>query len=452
VKSKTFLQLIFLFVAAPLFAQSNFKDSVNKVKWLKENAIKAVSIDPTETNFADLEPLKKWIGNAQVVSIGEPAHQIGTVMQAKTRLVEFLHQNMGFDLVAIESGIYNVDKVWKHIQSGNNSFEAYKRNIFFSSFLEYAPLFNYINSKVHSSQPLELAGFDPQLTGKFSRDSLLPDLRNFFSGIGFKSTQLEDSSLFAKELTLLNDYKVNNADLVLKELSFLSKVLDSLAPTPLNRDGRFYKQVLESTKKYTEDVLLNKSMQLLTGSDYACAASLHLTIRDRQMADNLLWHLRQNPKRKIIVMAHNSHLIKDYPGNRERQRWTDSPDAPLAPKGLCEETYMGYIIADSLKEKLFNISFTIGEGTVGYVYLKDSTRNFTWYVPKSSKPEVLENYLDAAGFENAIVNLKQPGKGGEWLKDFIRIRYYTGPGNKYQWSKAADAIFYVRKATPLHQE
>jgi erythromycin esterase len=445
--------LFFILIIGQIKAQTTSTGHVNKVRWLKENAIHVRSINPADEDFSDFQMLKKWIGNAQVVSIGEPIHQLGSVNHAKARLIKFLHQQMGFDMIAIESGMYDLAKAWKQIQGGQDAYNAYRRNMFWAEFDEYVPLFNYIQTNVNSSHPLELAGFDSHLMGSFSHDSLVSDLSRFFSKIGYHSPQLSDTSDFAKQLLLShsrNGYKVNKGDLVLKELSVLKSKLDSLAPKPLSKEASFYKQILQSTQKHIENCVLDKARESLSGSAYDCASTLSLTIRDEQMADNLLWHLKQNPNRKIIVLAHNTHLIKDYPGDRKKQRWNDNEDAPPAPKGACEENYMGYVIADALKEKLFNIAFTVGEGTAGVITWGDSTKSQTWAIQKSNKQEVLENFLDAAGLPNAIVNLKQPEKGGEWLMDYIRIRYYTGPGSRYQWNKAADAIFYVKEATPLH--
>ena len=83
-------------------------DSVKKVGWLKQNAVNIRTIDPADEDFSDLMPLKKIIGDAQVVMIGEPNHFIGSVYLAKTRLIKFLHQDMNFDLLSFESGMYDL--------------------------------------------------------------------------------------------------------------------------------------------------------------------------------------------------------------------------------------------------------------------------------------------------------------------------------------------------------
>src|SRR6476646_1280732 len=78
-----------------------------RVAWLKEHAVGLRSIDPADEDFADLEPLRKVIGDARIVQLGEQSHGDGATFHAKARLIKFLHQKMGFDVLAFESGLYD---------------------------------------------------------------------------------------------------------------------------------------------------------------------------------------------------------------------------------------------------------------------------------------------------------------------------------------------------------
>lgn len=78
-----------------------------QVTWLRQHALKARSLDPSDEDFADLEPQGEAIGDARFVLLGEASHGEGATSLAKGRLLRFLHQRKGFDLPAWEAGFYD---------------------------------------------------------------------------------------------------------------------------------------------------------------------------------------------------------------------------------------------------------------------------------------------------------------------------------------------------------
>ncbi len=460
---KTFFLLIFILSLTTAFSQSKTKinkaakktiitdnDSSRKVAWLKENAVKIRSIDSLDEDFSDLMPLKKIIGDASVVMIGEPNHHIGTVYLAKTRLIKFLHQEMGFDLLAFESGMYDAAKTWKEIEEGKNTRQSFENAVFFANKEEYKPLINYIQKSLNTVSPLEIAGFDSQMMGRYSIDSLFIELKRFFSRFNYASSNFDDSSFFAKELSkanVINRYKSPDKT-VIDTLSVLIKAIDSIATKPYDFETRYFLQLLKSIKREVQSKQLNGVLRSLSPEDQQRVLNLYFSIRDEQMADNLLWYVKQNPKRKIIVWAHNVHIMNDYPGDKTKQMWNDKPDAPLAPLANWENTYMGYIVKDSLKEKVFSITTVGNRGELGWINHTDSTKTFRVPIKQSTRRGNLGNLLNAAGFQWAFVNLKTPARGGEWLKGKLTVS--AGEGFEAEWHKAADAILYVRDFTPTN--
>jgi erythromycin esterase len=85
------------------------------VAWLGDHALRLESIDPGHVDFSDLEGLKPILPGVQVVMLGEPSHGDGTTFSAKIRLIKFLHQEMGFDVLAFESGFYDCRNAWRRM-------------------------------------------------------------------------------------------------------------------------------------------------------------------------------------------------------------------------------------------------------------------------------------------------------------------------------------------------
>ena len=83
----------------------------DKVAWLAKNAVALRSIDPRDEDFADFEPLKKAIGDARIVLLGETWTKDGAAVKAKQRLVRFLHEKMGFDVLAAGASVFDGEEM-----------------------------------------------------------------------------------------------------------------------------------------------------------------------------------------------------------------------------------------------------------------------------------------------------------------------------------------------------
>ena len=123
----------------------------------------------SELSEQDLQKFVESIGDARIVALGEQSHGAGSVFTLKTQLIKYLHKHHDFDLFILESGIFDVDKISKSALTGSSIKENAPGNIFYmySKTDEVMPLFDYINAKITSDQPLNFVGFDSQHTGGF---------------------------------------------------------------------------------------------------------------------------------------------------------------------------------------------------------------------------------------------------------------------------------------------
>jgi hypothetical protein len=78
--------------------------------WIAKNAVALRSIDPRDDDFADLAPLRQFIGSARFVLLGEFSSNIADVY-AKYRLVRFLHEEMGFDVIASKLPFFDAEEI-----------------------------------------------------------------------------------------------------------------------------------------------------------------------------------------------------------------------------------------------------------------------------------------------------------------------------------------------------
>jgi erythromycin esterase len=79
---------------------------------LQENITEIKSINISDDDFTGYEVLAKKIGDANIVLLGEQTHGHGTTFIAKTKIIKYLVENHGFDVIAFESGFFEINKIW----------------------------------------------------------------------------------------------------------------------------------------------------------------------------------------------------------------------------------------------------------------------------------------------------------------------------------------------------
>jgi erythromycin esterase len=135
--------------------------------WLRDSSVTVRSLDFADTDFRDLEPLRAAIGERRLVLLGEQSRGDGTTLRAKARLVRFLHEAMGFDVLVFESGLFDLHVAGERIAAGADPVVAVREALAaeWRSSAELSPLFRWLGERAQSTRPLRLAGLDPRFTG-----------------------------------------------------------------------------------------------------------------------------------------------------------------------------------------------------------------------------------------------------------------------------------------------
>jgi erythromycin esterase-like protein len=146
--------------------------------------------------------------------LGEPSHGSGSAFAAKVRLIELLHDRLGFDVLVWESGLIDVERTEAGLRGDLDPVEAAQRGILkiWSASAECKPLFAYAKASHSGGRPLTMAGFDMQLTAPGTLDYLAAELRAFVCTLGPLPNQAEAL-----------------AEKVLKHFGRLNRYVDALA-------------------------------------------------------------------------------------------------------------------------------------------------------------------------------------------------------------------------------
>ena len=384
-----------------------------RIDWLKQHAIPLRSIDPNDEDFSDLEPLGKAIGDAQIVQLGEQTHGDGVTFHVKTRLIKFLHQKLGFDVLAFESGLYDCRKAWELLLKDTEPYAAFRNGVFgiWGVSEQVGPLIEYWGRAARSDRPLELCGFDCQFTARTFRELLREDVNNLFNKLSTDALSSEQRIDILETLTKLSDLlrkprdpNQEERELLGGALSLWSKVLDDARPSAVlpETELAFWRQFVTSTTTLAAMV-----------SDPNNGGSL----RAQQMASNLVWLARTAyPNRKIIVWAASYHIGRN-------------------------QNTMGHELDKLLGQEVYTIAFTAAEGWWKVPYLSTGVQ---------LEPPVagsLENLFVRAGFENAFVDFRNLDADGVWLEESLIARPFGYVNEEANWTKVFDAIIFTKHMT-----
>ena len=395
------------------------------VDWIKENAVPFTSIDPADDDFSDLESLKELIGDARVVQLGEQSHGDGTCFLTKTRLVKFLHQEMGFDVIAFESGLYDCKVAWDVIKSGEgNPVQNASLGVFgiWTGSAQTSPMWNYLDENANSENPLELAGFDCQFTGGASR-KLRDDLANLTDQLKIKGLSDDEWEQFDRTLGKILAYEkpTQPKRKFLSTLSVLKHAVSQADEDVLSTDdAKFWAQQFDSMADHC-------------GRQWQDEGNIAgLMSRDEQMARNLVWLARERyADRKIIVWAASFHIMRNPP---EIQSFNGSVD-------YSEMIQMGHRVHEELGDEVYTIGFTAYEGRAGAYHLNK-------YNIGEAPEGTFESLCKAAELENGFVPFRGTKESAPWLHEFRFARPMGYSWMNARWPNHFDAMIFNRKMRP----
>jgi len=407
------IQLLFFglsIVSTFCFSQIEYPDSllivdfkknqkINKL-WKKDIQNRSTPIASlTSSDFNDLRFLKELIEPFDYVFMGESSHYIGEFNSLRVRLIKYMHENLGYNVVAFESPFSNLEFISENrgILDKKKMLEMGLYSVWNTE--ELLELMDYL--KTHPQ--LKIIGFDCQ---EGNLDTLVS--RKYFnqlnaidSSFGFDYEKIIHSfkiQMDEKPYNQTESFFIKN-DSLIRELNRLSENI--ITKQPIDFTISFHLQNIKSSIVYWSS---------LAKSTFPNS----MRLRDSIMADNFLQIIRNKYlTEKVIIWGHNAHISKvsldsNYP-------------TPMA----------AYL---SSEIKTYNIGMYAYSGSYGKQPIK------------IKKPRIknIETFLHENQMKYAFVNLRlQPSC--EWLiSNFQSLNVGHGEMNLIP-AKAYDAIIFFDK-------
>ncbi len=399
------------------------------MQWLRDNAVAVRSIAPDDEDFSDLMPLREKIGAARMVLLGEQTHGDGATFLAKSRLVRFLHQHMGFDVLAWESGIFDCRQVDAALRSGAAGIDAARAGVFgiWSLSEQCQSVFDYATRTSSSARPLEMAGFDCQITGA----PLV--YHDYIVGL---VDALQPEALSADDRSLLQQWMersaaskpTRNAD----EAAAVSALLQRIGQIV---DTAASGAVLSTRERdFARRCILNlQSLQIVRDAmDDTGPSDAAVLERDTTMGENLIWLANHRYRgRKIIVWAASSHIARAWRG-------VEPADERL-PDSQLEYVPMGEHVAAELGDEIYVMGFIAHDGEYGT--LSPQPRRL-----EPSPVGSLDRLLYETGQPYLFLDLKTSPPS--WLQEALVARPFGYASFRARWPEIFDGFFFTAKMQP----
>lgn len=430
-KKKKFLFLLAFVFHIHIFSQCDVS------KWLNENVEKLTNIAPEKYLDSELSFLKKAIGEKRIVMLGEEGHFDGQTLKAKAKVIKYLHEEMGYEVLLVERGFYEMNRVWQDLLLKKNKplyLFADLTTIFGKSVdLEKKDLFEYIAKKSKTAKPLRISGFDVFESSEFfygieselkellekyipnlEKDTIVyhatygttPDYENQ-GGKAIKS-KIESLKIVIKRLEAIESESMIDS-IKLSELQFMIQALRSVI------HGEFSKNKI--TKKY-------KTKGRVTADIY--------TLRDKYMAENLIWYLDNYYKeKKIIISASTYHISRNVDIIKPRPYFLGKDAIP-----------MGHYLWKRYPDDIYSIAFLCYKGKRGIGGRPPQNRK----LPKRSKKGI-ERKLHKLGIEYGFLNLRKLPNEIDWFTKFYMLPTFI-ESYKVNWKLIYDGVFFINEMKP----
>ena len=275
--------------------------------WIREHAIPFRTVE-AGGSFDDLTPLKKTVGNARIVALGEQTHGTREFFKMKHRLLEFLVSEMGYSIFAIEANMPEAYRLNEYVLTGKGDPAALLEGMYFWTWdtQEVLDMIEWMRAYNASGRgPVQFTGFDMQFPNVAAGN-----VRNFLKEVDPDYWQ-EIKNLYARVGQLDTDTTSKTSVQLIKPLEEVVTRLKTNAP-------RYRKTVPAGEVSWAVQNarIVAQAMGVMTGGT---------SYRDRAMAENIGWISEQNPDAKVVLWAHNGHVQQGegWMGHHLSERYGD---------------------------------------------------------------------------------------------------------------------------------
>ncbi len=302
-------------------------------QWVEQDGIPIRSVDPGDTDFADLQALGRAIGDARIVQLGEMSHFAATDFLAKARIIAYLHQELGFDVLLFESGMADGRRVDEALVSGEPAKKAAPLGVFplWSRTAEGLRVFEYAAQTKGTNRQLEIGGFDSQCSAPAGKSAgWIRSMARLAAAVDpplVATSELEqaeqtlDRAVGLKMQAAMQQPAPEDADAFAEQLKAVSAMLERLEAESAVREAELRKALGARDLGWLQTAVsalsaYTRNLQLETKAEFFRSPEQFRESFERRDASNtrIVHYLVDEyyAGRKVILWGHNAHHMHAY--------------------------------------------------------------------------------------------------------------------------------------------
>lgn len=397
------------------------------VEWVRRKALPITDL----TGARELAEVAKLTAGARVVALGEPAHGAEEILLWRNRLVRLLVEDHGFTAVALESGFAQSRRIDAYVLGGpGDAVQIVHDNLSwgFGELEANVELVRWLRDH-NARHPLRQVHFyGADVTGGDGRPGLsraqvaLQDVIDYAARALPEGSERARASLqrFVTRFTP-EDYAAYSPDdrstlraaLLSADRLFEEKRVEMIAATTAD-DFAWAVEILRDVDRIEQ--MFRAWPGTDAGADRLAALIAVDSIRDRTMADHLLWALgREGPQGRIVSFAHDGHVAS-------------AAVLPTLPTGYTLPMPQGAHLRAAL-------------GTAYRVIITSAIGNGAGVPATTVPPGSLDRLLSAAAVGPYLVDIRDAPS--PWWRAPQTLRADFGSTRNLVPASAADAVLFV---------
>jgi erythromycin esterase len=386
-------------VSSKIFAQKADSLIIAKLN----NTIHPIEYLKGDSDFSDISFLKEALKDKDLIALGEVTHGTAEVFDYKDRLIRYLVTNLGYKAVAFESDFLAMENINSFILGKVDTIHYVSGT---AVLMSNGPLIKWLRSYNINKPDKDKV----QVYGVESRG-----YTNIFNKLLEVIPELEKAD---KDLMQVYLAKPFNSKVTKEELNGFKAIFAKLQNLQLSDVNAQYVKMLGQLLSYNNN----------------------RAIRDAYMANNVTWIKERVQDHKLIVWAHNGHLVKEVLYNNSLT--------------------MGSHLAKKYGSRYYVIGTDFNSGTAYvnvFVAKNRPLKGFQpYYYAAVDSKKWYEYYFNQCRYPNFIIDLNYASKD-DTLNEFLTqphlmrsIGAWSTPvSTKLSMARNFDLIVYFDKANSM---